>query len=49
LCLERSDDFAGLDVAQQMIKDGGCDDNNGNADRDADTAPAGAAANPLCK
>ena len=49
LCLDRGDNFAGLDVTQQMIKDGCGDDHNGNADRDADSAPAGAAANRLCK
>src|SRR6516165_4449907 len=43
LCLERGDNFAGIDVAQQMIEDGRGDDNDGNADRDADSAPAGAA------
>jgi len=43
LCLERSDDFAGLDVAQQMIEDGCGDDNDGNAEGDADPAPAAAA------
>ena len=42
LCLERGDDFAGLDVAQQMIEDGCGDDNDGNADGDADPAPAAA-------
>ena len=47
LCLERGDNFADLDVAQQMIKDGCGDDYNGTADRDADPAPAGA--DPLCK
>jgi hypothetical protein len=48
LCLERGDDFADLDVVQQMIENGRGDDHNGNADRDADSAPAGAADDRLC-
>jgi hypothetical protein len=32
-----------------MIKDGCGDNHNGNADRNADSAPAGATADLLCK
>src|SRR5215472_13422527 len=49
LCLERREDFADLDVAQQMIEDGRGDNHNGNADRDADPAPGGGVADRPCK
>lgn len=49
LGFERGDDFAELDVMQQMIQDRGGRDHNGNADRDADPASAAAAAERLCK
>jgi len=42
LCLERGDDFAALDAAQQMIQDRCGDDHDGGADRDAGSAPGAA-------
>jgi hypothetical protein len=49
LRFERGNHFADLDVTQQMIEHGCGADHYGNADRDADPAPAGAAADRLSK
>ena len=49
LRFECGNDLAELDPAQQMINHGCGDHHDSEADRDADPAPAGAAADRLCK